>query len=127
MSEDKTGLKLNDQSYTIFLNTKSSEDMIPPGFENFFRYINGDDVDDSDDFVREIHEQVIEINCDPEWRDTLMTLRDEIRIIFEDDFREAAEKAKAQGLAEGKAEAKKELIDTLIRQGIITPEQAKEL
>ena len=111
----KTGLKLDEGRYTIFLNTTSSETVIPEGFSNYFKYINGEDVDDSDGFIREIHDKVTEVNQSPDWRESLMTLREEVRLEFADDLKENAKKT----AAETKMEVAKNLIAANVDKDII--------
>ena len=129
-----------EERYTIFLNTRSDEAITPPELENYFKYINGDDVDASDEFIREIHDLVVKVNQSPDWRDSMKTLREEVRLEFADDIKAAYDKAyekakkeiaeelvnKATSEAANiTAKAKAELLITLVRNGTITLEQAK--
>ncbi|MBQ1421824.1 MAG: Rpn family recombination-promoting nuclease/putative transposase [Firmicutes bacterium] len=137
----KTGLYLDDKTYTIFMNTKAEESRIPKELKSYFRYINSGETDGRDVFINEIHERVKEVNKDPEWRGVLMTLKEEMEIIYKDKFDEIRAEAtslgmaegkaqgiaegKAQGIAEGKAEGKAEILASLVKDHILTLEEAK--
>ena len=108
MMNKKTGLKLNDESYTIFLNTKADQGNIPEELRSFYNYIDKREIDDSDEFIRSIHEEVVELNDETEWRDSYMTFGELMDERYEDGFEEGLAKGKAEGLAEGLAEGKAE-------------------
>lgn len=76
MSEEDIGLKLGDESFTIFLNTKADRACVPDELRSFYEYIDKHIVDDADDFITSIHNRVVELNDDREWRDSLMTIGD---------------------------------------------------
>ena len=71
--------------------------------------VNKSEIDDSDELIRSIHEQVIELNDDKDWRDALMTWGDMLDLRYD------------LGKEEGKAEA----LASLVKDHLITPEEAK--
>lgn len=76
MCEEDIGLKLGDESFTIFLNTKADCGSVPDELRSFYNYIDRQEIDDTDTFIADIHKQVIALNDDTEWRDSLMTIGD---------------------------------------------------
>lgn len=119
MSEDEIDLKLGDESYTIFLNTKANNLDIPDELKSFYNYIDKQEVDDSDAFITDIHKEVIELNDDADWRDSLMTIGE----LMDERYDEGME----QGLNKGRTQGKNELLLTLIKAGKLTFEDAMEL
>ena len=75
-----------------------------------FLYINQISVDDNDDLVRDIHEQVIELNNDSDWRDALMTWEEMLDEKLEEGYEDGFEKGMKNGVQEG--------IEQGIQQGI---------
>ncbi len=108
----KTGLYLDEKTYTIFMNTKADESLVPEGLKAYFRYVNSGESDGCDVFINEIHERVKEVNRDPEWRGVLMTLREEMAIINSDQLKEVAEKTESTLLA------------SLVKDNILTKDEA---
>lgn len=76
MFEEDIGLKLGDESFTIFLNTKADPVCVPDELRSFYEYIDKHIIDDTDVFITDIHNRVVELNDDREWRDSLMTIGD---------------------------------------------------
>lgn len=118
MSEEQIGLKLGDESYTIFLNTKADHGDIPDELRSFYNYIDKQEVDDSDAFIADIHQQVLALNGNKDWRDSLMTIGD----LMDERFDEGLE----QGISKGKAEGKAEALLTLVVSGKLSYEDALE-
>lgn len=108
----KNNLPLGDESYTIILNTTCSEFKIPEPLKSYFMYVSGRTVDEDDGLIHKIHDQVMEYNRDPVWRDKIMTLAEVIEEEKEIASEEAYKKGKAEGIAEGKSEVAKNLKDT---------------
>jgi len=111
------------------LNTKADDSRIPKRLKPYFQYVNTSETDESDVFISEIHEHVKAVNQDPEWRGVLMTLREEMHIIYKDEFDALEAKATAQGMAKGMAkgmvEGKAELLANLVKDHILSIEEAK--
>ena len=75
----KKSLRLGDESYTIFLNSKSKKKDISPGLKALFDYVNGGiPKPGKDALVDDIHREVIKCNHDKEAMKT-MTIEEEIR------------------------------------------------
>ena len=108
----KTGLCLDEKTYTIFINTKAEESLIPKELKPYCRYVNSGKFDENDEFIRDLHDHVIEVNKDPEWRGVLMTLREEIRMQYRDEIEAAAmkasEEARKEAIIQGRAEGREE-------------------
>ena len=116
----KTGLCLDEKTYTIFINTKADESLIPEALRPYCRYVNSGTPDENDKFIKDLHDKVIEVSNDPEWRGVIMKLRDEIRMQYRDEIEAAAMKAseearkeaiiqgRAEGRAEGRAQGREE-------------------
>ena len=66
MIDKNLQLQLNDESYTIILAINCPKGKIPKELETFFTYVEREEVDESDDFVKRIHEKVEEVNRDAE-------------------------------------------------------------
>ena len=101
MQDEKTGLSLGDDSYTIILNTTAPKNKIPPKLKPFFMYVSQLSIDDSDDLIRDIHLKVLGINNDSEWRDALMTWEEMLEEKHDDGYEEGFEKGRDSGLKEG--------------------------
>ena len=117
MTDRYSGLILGDESYTMILNTKADRNTIPEELRAFYRYVGGAEIDDSDDLIKSIHSQVIELNDDKDWRDALMT--------WGEMLEERYDMGKAEGLVEGKAEGLAEALASLVKDGLLTLDQAK--
>ena len=104
MASPETGLKLKDESYTILLNTKAEIDSIPDKLKSFYNYIDKQVIDSSDDFIKDIHGEVVELNDDTKWRGAIMTIGDWL----DEKYRDGLAKGKADGLVEGEAKGKAE-------------------
>lgn len=136
----KTGLCLDEKTYTIFMNTKAAESLVPKGLKAYYRYVNSGESDGCDVFINEIHERVKEVNRDPEWRGVLMTLEQEISIIYGDKIKEEAveeakkmakkmaeemaEKTAAEMAAKTAIETESTLLASLVKDNILTKEEA---
>ena len=112
-------MQTGDESYTILLNTTANPDDVPLGLRPFFDYVREGILDTDDELVREIHEQVVGINDDSEWRDALMT--------WEEYLEEHMEASKAEGITIGKAEGKLEQLADFVKQELIPLDKALTL
>ena len=70
---------MNDESFTIILDVKSSQKKIPKELETFFAYVSDESISDNDEFIKEIHQRVEEANHDAEVIE-IMTLEENARI-----------------------------------------------
>ena len=66
MIDKNLQLQLNDETYTIILAIDCPKGKIPRELETFFTYVEREEVDENDDFVKRIHEMVEEVNRDTE-------------------------------------------------------------
>ena len=92
MRDEKLGLQLGDESFTIILDVKASQEKIPKELETFFAYVSNESVAEDDEFIKGIHQRVEEANHDAEVIE-IMTLAEDAR------FREIM--AYDKGVAEG--------------------------
>lgn len=95
-------IQYDDGAYNVVLNTSSKETDIPIQLRNFMNYIKtGTAVDN---FTTKIQNEVKQINSDRQWRKSVMTLEEKIRI----ESKEAFAEGRLQGISEGKEEGRKE-------------------
>lgn len=94
------GLKLDDFSYKLVINTKCSEAKVPDKLRPLFAYVNGAADREGSDLVEKIDQRVKKFNTD-DWRRKFMT--------FEHYVKEKA----AQAYEEGAAKAQKEIAKKL--------------
>ena len=99
-------MRLNDGSYTIIVNTKSTKDDLPRELKCLFNYINNEEVETEDSFISDLDHRVRLLNTDDNvWRREIMRLDQEIK------YREARarEEGHAAGLSEGQYSKAKEI------------------
>ena len=89
MIDKNLQLQLNDESYTIILAINCPKGKIPKELETFFTYVEREEVDENDDFVKRIHEKVEEVNRDAEVTE-IMTLEEELKIRWHYGYDEGA-------------------------------------
>ena len=102
----KNNLRLNDGSYKIIVNTKSTRDDLPKELKYLFDYINNGEVETNDSFIANLDHQVELLNTDNNvWRREVMRLDQEF------EYREALarEEGHAAGLSEGQHSKAKEI------------------
>ena len=105
MIDKNLQLQLNDESYTIILAIDCPKGKIPRELETFFTYVEREEVDENDDFVKRIHEKVEEVNRDAEVIE-IMTIEEELKIRW------------SYGYDEGAAHEKREIAKNLKQAGI---------
>ena len=71
----KKSLPMGDESYTIVVNTKSKKE-VPESLRSLFDYINKGEVDTSDSFISQIHEEVMALQESEEVAN-IMTMEEE--------------------------------------------------
>ena len=94
MFDNNLQLKLGDESYTIILDVKGSQDKIPKGLETFFAYVESESVAENDEFIKEIHQKVEEVNLDAEVIE-IMTIEEDMRMksLMVEDLKEELKKS----------------------------------
>ena len=105
MIDKNLQLQLNDESYTIILAINCPKGKIPKELETFFTYVEREEVDENDDFVKRIHEKVEEVNRDTEVTE-IMTIEEELKIRW------------SYGYDEGAAHEKREIAKNLKDLGV---------
>ena len=113
MIDKNLQLQLNDETYTIILAIDCPKGKIPKELETFFTYVEREEVDENDDFVKRIHEKVEEVNRDAEVTE-IMTLEEELKIRWHYGYDEG----KAAGLEKGAAQKQREIAKSMIKEGI---------
>ena len=89
MIDKNLQLQLDDETYTIILAIDCPKGKIPRELETFFTYVEREEVDENDDFVKRIHEKVEEVNRDTEVTE-IMTIEEEMRIRWHYGYDEGA-------------------------------------
>ena len=105
MIDKNLQLQLNDETYTIILAIDCPKGKIPKELETFFTYVEREEVDENDDFVKRIHEKVEEVNRDTEVTE-IMTIEEELKIRW------------SYGYDEGAAHEKREIAKNFKQAGI---------
>ena len=113
MIDKNLQLQLADEAYTIILAIDCPKGKIPKELETFFTYVEREEVDENDDFVKRIHEKVEEVNRDAEVTE-IMTLEEELKIRWHYGYDEG----KAVGLEKGAAQEKREIAKNMRKEGI---------
>ena len=124
MIDKNLQLQLNDETYTIILAINCPKGKIPKELETFFTYVEREEVDENDDFVKRIHEKVEEVNRDAEVTQIMTIEEMNIRWHYGYDEGEAAglEKGRSEGeaigLEKGAAHEKREIAKNLKDLGV---------
>ena len=117
-------LQLCDETYTIILAIDCPKGKIPKELETFFTYVDSGKVDESDTFIKRIHERVKEVNRDSEVIE-IMTIEEEMNV--------RADYAYKQGAAQKQREIAKNLkqsgisIDIIAENTGLTAEEIERL
>ena len=109
MTDKNLQLQLDDETYTIILAIDCPKGKVPRELETFFTYVEREEVDENDDFVKRIHEKVEEVNRDAKVTE-IMTIEEEMNIRWHYGYDEGLEKGAAQG--------KREIAKSMMREGI---------
>ena len=115
MIDKNLQLQLNDETYTIILAIDCPKGKIPKELETFFTYVEREEVDENDDFVKRIHEKVKEVNRDTEVTE-IMTIEEEMNIRWHYGYDEG----EAAGLEKGAAQKQHEIAKNLKDLGVGT-------
>ena len=102
-------MQLNDETYTIILAIDCPKGNIPKELETFFTYVEREEVDENDDFVKRIHEKVEEVNRDTEVTE-IMTIEEELNIRWHYGYDE--------GEAAGAAQKQREIAKNMKEKNI---------
>ena len=112
----KKSLPMGDESYTIVVNTKSEKE-VPESLRSLFDYINKGEVDTSDSFISQIHEEVMALQESEEVAN-IMTMEEEYERRNTAAFDRGREEGMAAGLEQGMAAAIKKLALSMKKNGI---------
>ena len=96
----KKDLPCGDGSYIIILNSTCPAEKVPDGLRPLFHYVNTQEVDPEDTFVKTIHDRVLKYQSDEEVVFN-MTLEEE----YLREKTKATRKGREEGLVEGREEA----------------------
>ena len=115
MIDKNLQLQLDDETYTIILAIDCPKGKIPRELETFFTYVEREEVDENDDFVKRIHEKVEEVNRATEVTE-IMTIEEEMNIRWHYGYDEG----EAAGLEKGAAQKQREIAKNLKDLGVGT-------
>ena len=121
MTEDETGLKLNDEYYTIYVNTKAYQNMEKEGSDGFYsllEYIDTGKLPEGDEYLARLDEKVMELT--EKIGDRVMRLDEDMKL----REIEVGKRERAKGREEGLAEGRSEMVKRLVSKGLITAEEA---
>ena len=121
MTEDETGLKLNDEYYTIYVNTKAYQNMEKEsndGFYSLLEYIDTGKLPEGDEYLARLDEKVMELT--EKIGDRVMRLDEDMKL----REIEVGKRERAKGREEGLAEGRSEMVKRLVSKGLITAEEA---
>ena len=117
-------LKLNDETYTIILAIDCPKGKIPKELESFFAYVESDEVDESDDFVKRIHQKVEEANRNAEVTE-IMTIEEEMKVRWDWGYREGETAGLEKGRSEGETLKQREIAKAMKRKSMPLAEIAE--
>ena len=100
MFDKRYSLPLNDESYTVILNASCSAGKVPENLRPLFEYLKTGDTVTEDDFIRRIDAKVREFQDDEEVK-RMMSVEDEMRLIYESRLEQAKKQILEQGLEQG--------------------------
>ena len=107
MFDEKYGIPLNDERYTVILNASCSTGKVPERFRALFEYLKTGEVAGEDSFIEKIDARVREFQDDEEIK-RMMSVEDEMRLMYEKkmerELNERLEKAQKQSLEQGRSE-----------------------
>ena len=113
MFDEKYGIPLNDERYTVILNASCSTGKVPERFRALFEYLKTGEVAGEDDFIEKIDARVREFQDDEEIKH-MMSVEDEMRLVYERKL----ERELKKGLEKGLEQAKKQGLEQGLEQGI---------
>ena len=113
MFDEKYGIPLNDERYTVILNASCSTGKVPERFRALFKYLKTGEVAGEDDFIEKIDARVREFQDDEEIKH-MMSVEDEMRLVYERKL----ERELKEGLEKGLEQAKKQGLEQGLEQGL---------
>ena len=113
MFDEKYGIPLNDERYTVILNASCSTGKVPERFRALFEYLKTGEVAGEDDFIEKIDARVREFQDDEEIKH-MMSVEDEMRLVYERKL----ERELKEGLEKGLEQAKKQGLEQGLEQGL---------
>ena len=120
MFDEKYGIPLNDERYTVILNASCSTGKVPERFRALFEYLKTGEVAGEDDFIEKIDARVREFQDDEEIK-RMMSVEDEMRLVYEKKYEKKYEKgikeAKKQGLEQGLSAGRREIAKVMRNDG----------
>ena len=120
MFDEKYGIPLNDERYTVILNASCSTGKVPERFRPLFEYLKTGEVAGEDDFIEKIDARVREFQDDEEIK-RMMSVEDEMRLVYEKKYEKKYEKgikeAQKQGLEQGLSAGRREIAKVMRNDG----------
>ena len=116
MFDERYSLPLNDESYTIILNARCSTSKVPENLRPLFEYLKTGDAVTEDDFIRRIDVKVREFQDDEEVK-RMMSVEDEMRLIYENRLEQGIEQAKKEFLKQGLEQGIEKGLEQGLEQG----------
>ncbi|MCM1534718.1 MAG: Rpn family recombination-promoting nuclease/putative transposase [Clostridium sp.] len=110
------GIRLGDDATKIILNTKGTMDDITPEMKQVLDFIDGKGA--TDDYTRELEEEVEAVRKNEKWRLDYMTLHMKYQEKLEEGFEQGRELGLEQGLEQGKEQGIRALIIDSIESGL---------
>ena len=99
MFDEKYGIPLNDERYTVILNASCSTGKVPERFRPLFEYLKTGEVAREDDFIEKIDARVREFQDDEEIK-RMMSVEDEMRLFYEKKYEKKYEEKMERELNE---------------------------
>ena len=103
MFDEKYGIPLNDERYTVILNASCSAGKVPERFRALFEYLKTGEVASEDNFIEKIDARVREFQDDEEIK-YMMSVEDEMRLAYEKKYEKKLEQGRKQILEQGRTE-----------------------
>lgn len=116
MFDEKYGIPLNDERYTVILNASCSTGKVPERFRPLFEYLKTGEVAREDDFIEKIDARVREFQDDEEIKH-MMSVEDEMRLFYENKYEKKYERDLKEGLEKGLEQAQKQSLEQGLEQG----------
>ena len=104
---DDCGIKLNDGTHKIFLNTKGDKKGINKELKSLLEYFDGSEPES--ELTRRIDRKVIAARKNERWRREYMSLQMEMNLKYREGLKAGEEKGRALGQSEGKIETQKNI------------------
>ena len=144
MFDRNLGLQLGDENYTIVLDIKCPSGKIPKELESFFSYVSTEEIDEGDEFIKEIHQRVEEANhdagvieimtLDEDMKMRMARVKEALEDALEDAKRHEAfafdrglEQGLERGREQGRIEEKEKILEKLRATGMSEEQIAKVL